>query len=241
MINLISLKAANAKRWADARVAPTAAAITVAKRLVMPAHKARYQAVEAVTGVPWFIIAVIHERESSQDWTRNLAQGDPWNRVSVHVPTGRGPFESWEDAAIDALVNCAPHAARNKDWGAGGALTMLECYNGLGYASRGVPSPYIWSGTDQYTSGKYVRDFVYDPGVVDRQLGCAALLKSMMTFDLTITFASPSTMPLREPKPKPALAPRQDPLPSISKPAKGSIGDAIASAISALLSIFRRR
>jgi lysozyme family protein len=88
--------------------------------------------------VPWAFIAVAHERESSQDWTGILAQGDPWNRVSVHVPAGRGPFKSWEDAAIDALVNCAPHAAQNKDWSIGGTLTMLEQYNGLGYASEAV-------------------------------------------------------------------------------------------------------
>ena len=76
---------------------------------------------------------------------------------------GEGRSGSWEEAAIDALVNCAPRAARNKDWSIGGTLTKLEQYNGLGYAARGRPSPYIWSGTDQYKSGKYVRDGVYDP------------------------------------------------------------------------------
>jgi hypothetical protein len=35
----------------------------------------------------------------------------------------------------------------------GGALTLLEQYNGLGYANRGLPSPYIWSGTDRYLKG----------------------------------------------------------------------------------------
>ena len=96
------------------------------------------------------MIAAIHERESSQNWFASLAQGDPWNRVSVHVPAGRGPFKSWEEAAIDALAHCAPYAARNRDWSVGGTLTMLEQYNGLGYAARGVPSPYLWAGTDQY-------------------------------------------------------------------------------------------
>jgi lysozyme family protein len=83
--------------------------------------------------------------------------------VSTHVPAGRGPFTSWEDAAFDALAMCPPFASRNKDWSPGGALTMLERYNGLGYAAKGVPSPYIWSGTDQYVSGKYVADHIYDP------------------------------------------------------------------------------
>ena len=67
---------------------------------------------------------------------------------------------------------------------------MLEEYNGLGYASRGVPSPYVWSGTDQYRSGKYVRDGVYDPNAVDSQLGCAGLLMAMMALDRSIDFGS---------------------------------------------------
>jgi lysozyme family protein len=173
MTDLNALKTANAARWANAKLTRNFA--SVASHLVALNAKQRYQTVEAKTGVPWFVIAAIHERESSQDWTGSLAQGDPWNRVSTHVPAGRGPFNCWEEAAIDALVNCAPFVARNKDWSIGGLLTMLEQYNGLGYASRGLSSPYIWSGTDQYKSGKYVRDGVYDPNAVDIHLGCAGL------------------------------------------------------------------
>jgi lysozyme family protein len=193
MTDLNALKQANAKRWANAKL--TRSFTAVATRLVAPVAKARYQGVSARTGVPWPFIAVAHERESSQNWAGSLAQGDPWNKVSVHVPAGRGPFKSWEDAAVDALVNCAPFAARNKDWSIGGTLTMLEQYNGLGYASRGIPSPYIWSGTDRYVSGKYVRDGVFDPHVVDQQLGCAGLLMAMMALDPTITFTGATITP----------------------------------------------
>lgn len=235
MTDLIALKAANEKRWANAKI--TRSFSTVAKHLVDPGAKARYLAVQKATGVPWPFIAVAHERESSQDWTGSLAQGDPWNRVSIHVPAGRGPFGSWEAAAIDALVNCAPHAARNKDWSIGGTLTMLEQYNGLGYASKGRPSPYIWSGTDQYVSGKYVRDGVYDPSAVDSQLGCAGLLKAMMALDPTITFTGvvlrPNITITTIPKPPTTPAP-----PSVTNPAKGSIGAFIANIFA---SIFKRK
>jgi len=71
----------------------------------------------------------------------------------------------------------------------GGALTLLEEYNGLGYAARGRPSPYIWASTNQYVKGKYIADGNYDPNAVDRQLGCAALLVRMMQIDPAITFA----------------------------------------------------
>lgn len=174
----------NAARWKVAKLTRAAEMTPVAKRLV--AAKARYKAVEAKTNVPWFIVAVIHQRESSQNFERSLAQGDPWNAVSTHVPKGRGPFPNWEAAAIDALVICPPHAAQWTDWSPGGAMTLLELYNGLGYCSRGLPSPYVWSGTDQYAKGKYVSDGVFDPNAVDKQLGCAGLLLAMQVVDPTI-------------------------------------------------------
>jgi len=236
MTDLNALKQANARRWANAKIT-RASFGGVAKHLVDPGAKARYQAVSAKTGVPWPFIAVAHERECSQDWTGSLAQGDPWNRVSVHVPVGRGPFRSWEEGAIDALANCAPYAARNKDWSIEGMLTKLEEYNGLGYAARGKPSPYVWSGTDQYKSGKYVRDGVYDPDAIDSQPGCAGLLMEMMALDPTISFKS-----VRPPNSAPGLPPRPAvippaPAPSITHPSKGSVGAFIATILS---TIFRR-
>jgi lysozyme family protein len=186
MTDLHQLTLANGRRWAARHVRPELVHTihAVAGRLV--AAKARYQVVEARTGVPWFIIAVIHERESSQSWAASLAQGDPWNKVSIHVPKNRGPFPSWEEAATDALVVCPPHAAKWTDWTIGGALCLLEQYNGLGYAARGLPSPYIWASTDQYQKGKYIADGHFDPNAVDHQLGCAALLSEMMAIDPSI-------------------------------------------------------
>jgi lysozyme family protein len=238
MTNLVALKAANAHRWAIAK--PTRNFAPVAGRLVAAAARGRYLAVEAATKVPWFFIAVAHERESSQNWNDSLAQGDRWNRVSVHVPAGRGPFTSWEDAAVDALVHCAPFAARNTDWSAGGTLTALEEYNGLGYASRGKPSPYIWSGTDQYTCGKYIRDGVYDPDAVDTQLGCAGLLLAMMALDPTISFAGATIASAKPVSVSPAPSQRNIANPSIRNPSKGSVGAFVASILSAIFSPKRK-
>ena len=188
-----SLAAANAARWAKARVTRASQFNTVAKRLI--ANKARYQAVAAKTGVPWFVIAVIHQRESSGNFAGVLHNGEKiigTGKKTRLVPAGRGPFSTWEQAAIDALTNCGPYAARNKDWSVGGTLALLERYNGLGYANRGLPSPYIWSGTDQYVKGKYVRDHVFDPNAVDQQLGCAGLIKAMQALDPSIKFGAAS-------------------------------------------------
>lgn len=228
MTDLVALKAANEKRWANAKLTRNFTA--VAKRLVAAGAKATYETVSARTGVPWAFIAVAHERECSQDWHGSLAQGDPWDKVSVHVPAGRGPFQSWEDAAVDALVHCAPYAAQNHDWSIGGTLTKLEEYNGLGYAARSRPSPYIWSGTDQYVSGKYVRDGRYDPNIVDTQLGCAGLLMAMMALDPSIKFDGVQPKPL---PPSAPVSPKAAPPPQSKNP--------IVSLIEFILSIFKRK
>jgi lysozyme family protein len=226
MVDFDALTRANLARWQQARQTRKTLSDKVAKDLV--AAKPRYQKVEAATGVPWAVIAVIHERESSQNWGRSLAQGDPWDRVSIHVPAGRGPFGSWEEAAIDALTECPPYLGKRRDWSLAGVLIALEMYNGIGYAARGVPSPYLWAGTDQYRSGKFIADGKYNSAIVDQQLGCVPMLFSMMALDPSITFTGAKVVPIT---PKPTQ-------PSIMNPSKGSIGAVIASIFAA---IFRRK
>ncbi len=188
MADLTALKVRNLSRWNAAKLTRAGEFRAVAAYLVAKEAKEHFQREEASTGVPWPVVAVIKQRECGRDpkWLLNIAQGDPWARKSVHVPAGRGPFQSWEIAADDALVNCKPNAANNKDWTPGGMMTLLERYNGLGYANKGLPSPYVWSGTDQYQRGKYVRDGVFNPNVVDVQLGCAGLLLAMQALDPSI-------------------------------------------------------
>src|SRR5262245_8787944 len=114
MLDIAKIEQANLQRWQRVRVNQDLIPLIdkVAGRLVAAPAKAMYQKVEAATGVPWAVIAVIHQREASQSWKANLAQGDPWNKPSIHVPRGRGPFKSWEAAAVDALTNCPPRAAQ---------------------------------------------------------------------------------------------------------------------------------
>lgn len=231
MVDLVALAARNAVRWKNAKITRGPEFAKVAPRLV--AAKARYQAVEAKTGVPWFVIAVIHQRESSQNWSMSLAQGDPWSSISTHVPKGRGPFPSWEAAADDALRVCHPYAARWKDWSVGGTLCLLEQYNGVGYAAKGIPSPYIWSGTDQYTKGKYVADGEFDANVVDKQLGCAGLILSMQQLDPSIAFGG-------------TVAPRPDaPLPGPNTPpivpAPPASTNILVLIVNALIALFKRK
>lgn len=179
---MATLAEMNKKRWDNMHISSAKGPVfkAVADRLLF--NKARYQAVSEALAkkgytIPWEFIAVTHIRESNGDWNTYLGNGQSLKKKTTIVPKGRGPFATWEEGAIDALVNAPPYAAKNKDWSIGGMLAKLEEYNGLGYKNKGVPSPYIWAGTDQYSKGKYVRDGVYDPNHVDTQLGCAGLLK----------------------------------------------------------------
>lgn len=180
----MDLKQKNKERWDNMHIYSNKGPLfkAVADRLMF--HKPRYEAVskalkEKGYDIPWEFIAVAHQRESNANFDTYLGNGQPLNKKTTIVPKGRGPFSSWEEGAIDALLNAPPYAAKNKDWTIGGTLTKLEEYNGLGYAAKDLPSPYLWAGTDQYTKGKYVRDGVYDPEHVDTQLGVAGLLRFM--------------------------------------------------------------
>jgi lysozyme family protein len=167
----------------------------------------------------WPFIAAIHERESSMDFNTSLGQGDPLTDrrgipiKTVHVPANRGPFsgpDAFEQAAVDALWYCAPYAAKtNKDWSISGMLTYLERYNGLGYAVRGLSSPYIWAGTNQYTSGKYIRDGVFSATAKDTQLGVAGFLNRISFMDNTLTYVEAPEASLQPTLPEPDQVPAQ--------------------------------
>lgn len=175
----MDLKEANFKRWQEMKINPGKAQQfkNVADKILM--NKNRYMFVAAKTNVPWEVIGVIHYRESSCNFNTYLGNGEPLSRKTRLVPKGRGPFATWEDGAVDALMNASPKAGLNKDWSIGGTLDIVEKYNGLGYARMGKPSPYVWAGTNQYTQGKYVADGKYDPSHVDTQLGCAGILNQL--------------------------------------------------------------
>ena len=130
-------------------------------------NKSRYQTVSSQTGVPAELIAAIHWREASGSFNARLHDGGSLSGYS-----------SWEAAAVNALTENSYGNINMNDittW-----YNFAERYNGLGYRNKGVSSPYVWAGTTNYTSGKYVADGVYDAGYVDQQLGVAVMLKALL-------------------------------------------------------------
>lgn len=162
-----------------------AARIEAAAKRILRA-KARYVAIEAETGVPWGLIGVLHMRESSNSFAGVLHNGEKiigTGRRTTLVPAGRGPFSSWEEAAVDALRIKGLHKLTRADWTLERMAYEAERFNGFGYRNRGRISPYLWAGTSHYSRGKYVRDGVFDPNHVDAQLGVIPVLLRVYTLD----------------------------------------------------------
>jgi lysozyme family protein len=62
------------------------------------------------------------------------------------------------------------------DWRLEKMLFNAEAYNGAGYHNKGMPSPYVWAGTNIQQPGKYTADGSFDPNHWDTQPGVAGLL-----------------------------------------------------------------
>lgn len=142
----------------------------------------KYLDVVKDTTVPPEVIAVLHNRESSLNFTKHLANGDPLTGRTVNVPKGIipnvNPPYTWQQAAEYVLFTMKRF--NNLNWDVANALDNIERYNGLGYRGDNKPwSPYLWSKTQFYKKGKYASDGVYDSQLVDKQWGCVPLLKEL--------------------------------------------------------------
>ena len=168
---------------------PILAGITINERSVselasvcntIESNKERYLSAQRLTGVPWDVIAACHYRESSLSFRGVLHNGEHiigTGRKTKLVPAGRGPFGSWEAAAVDAMM--IESSKFPKAWDTEGKLDFCERFNGMGYKKRGVSSPYVYAGTNKYSSGLYVADGKYSSTKVDLRLGTAAIIKGL--------------------------------------------------------------
>jgi lysozyme family protein len=145
-------------------------------------NKDLYAKISQATGVPPELIAALHYRESGCDFDTYLHNGQKLGTPTTIVPVGR-IFDDFYEAAVDALIS--------EQKGKGIKLTsdmtditmmmaFTEVYNGTGYTDyRNIASPYVYSGTNVYTSGKYVSDGTYSATAVDKQPGVYILAMSL--------------------------------------------------------------
>lgn len=146
------------------------------------ANRKRYEEVEGITKVPWYVIATIHSLEGSLNFKTHLHNGDPLTAKTVQVPKGRPPGSPpfrWEVSAVDALT--FDNMTSVKKWTLAVILFKLEGFNGFGYRTKHpeVLTPYLWSFSNHYEKGKFVADGKFNANAVSKQCGAAAILKSL--------------------------------------------------------------
>lgn len=195
----------------------TRAAKSIAERVLLGKHN--FDAVELKTGVRKLWSLASFEREASSNFRLSPAQGDPWDRISVHAPKGRGPFQNFDAAAEDAYHLDKLDAVGLDNWTWARACYEGEMFNGFGYRSHGIHTPYLWAGTNVYTKGKYTSDGRFDPGVRDQQIGIVPLMVMMVSLDPALVLAdllpiagAPSIVPAPQAAPMGFAAGRQDTL-----------------------------
>lgn len=188
----LALKPEYEHRLATLQITRASEVDRVAHRLLRPAILDHHKEIAAKTGVPAVWSACAFEREASSDFSKALGQGDRWDRVSVNVPRGKGPFTSWAAAAI--YYEHYDHVDDNSaPWSMAYACWKWEIYNGFGPRNHGRVSGYLLSGTDQYDpprgkAGKYVADGEWSPSTIDQQLGCVPLALRMIDIDPSLQF-----------------------------------------------------
>ena len=155
-------------------------------------NRPRYEAIQATTGVPWFVVGIIHSLETGLRFDRHLHNGDPLTArtklVPANRPRGVAPF-TFEQSCQDAL--CMKSYDKIEAWPVERIAWALENYNGWGYRKyRKILSPYLWSGSNHYRAGKYVADGKWSSTAVSTQSGGMPLLKAIAERCPDVTVAS---------------------------------------------------
>lgn len=235
------LKAEYAQLWASAvtRTSFKPALDASAKKIIE--SKERYQAVAAMTNVPWYVIGLIHQMEAGCSFACHLHNGDSLARRTVQVPanrppTGNGPFK-WEASACDALL--MKRLETITEWSVERICFELERYNGWGYRKfhKTTLTPYLWSGTTHYARGKYVADGKWDSTHVSKQTGAIPLLKRIMELDETVkpVGAEIEAAPLVPQETAPDSFVKADEKAPVSRPAVAVVAGTIATAAPAII------
>ena len=181
---LLEIAGEYVKMFDDAAIDPTKGPLVDKLATVLVSFRPTYLKLQADLQIPWHFIGLIHCMESNFNFGTHLHNGDTLMHRTVNVPKGRplaevaDPPFAWTTSAADALTMKGFHTQTN--WSLPAQLFRLEQYNGFGYRMRGRASPYLWSFSDRYTDGKFVKDGVFDPAAISKQCGAAVLLKHLI-------------------------------------------------------------
>jgi lysozyme family protein len=158
-----------------------------------------YQRLFEATGVPAAGLMALAEREMSGNLHCYLGNGQRLAKRTTIVPINRGPFPDTEEGfiagALDALhLDGLDQVARTPGgWTLPRFAYESEHWNGWGYRAPRIriPSPYPFGGTTVQQPGKFIRDHVYSPTLMDPQLGTIAIVEKLFELDPSLKFGDP--------------------------------------------------
>jgi len=212
MVKFVDLAAEYKSLWETAVIRPEKAQAVKAVVQKLRSLKPAYDEVAAATNVQWYIVGLIHSLESTFNMEAHLHNGDPLSGHTVQVPRGRpkngSPRFSWTASAIDALTMHGMQNIGKDGWSIERILFELERYNGFGYRRNHptVKSPYLWSCTNHYTSGKYIGDGKFSMTAVSAQVGAMAVLKQLVA-DGVVKIGVQADLPAPKPPQRPPAVP----------------------------------
>jgi lysozyme family protein len=166
----------------------------VVERTLLP-EKLLYQRVEGLVHIPAAALMALAMREMSGNTHCYLGNGQSLKHRTTIVPLNRGPF--LQEHPEDFVAGCLDSLhldGLDQVWTAPGGWSRSrfcyesESWNGWGYRSRGIPSPYVFGATNIQKPGKFPRDHIFDPTLWDPQLGTLAIVEEIFKQDSSLKF-----------------------------------------------------
>lgn len=154
-----------ANKWKHMNITQDTRSFSAAKQIADLVNMGKYNNISSKTNIPTYVIGILHYREASLNFNKRLQDGNNLD-----------PGMTFDQDAISILLKIfGTHA----NWSTiSNVLKHIESYNGFGYTGDNIKnnSPYVWSGTDLYTSGKFIGDKIYNSSYKDTQIGAAAIM-----------------------------------------------------------------
>jgi lysozyme family protein len=111
-------------------------------------NRVRYEKVSQNLHIPWKLVAVIHYAKDLCDFRRDLETGHTYQQEN---------YKTWEEAATVSIGRVLEKFTGNyaiKGWSFEEMLALAEDYFEQGYYEKGILSPILWAGTNNYLKGR---------------------------------------------------------------------------------------
>lgn len=155
----------------------------------------RYKKISDECKIPWYMLACIHSLEGAMDFNNNIQNGQSLSKKTTIVPVGKGPYASFEDSVREEFLKTRASDIKDYSWDIADVLWFLESHNGFGYYYKKINTPYLWSFTNHYKTGYYVRDGVFDGAAVSKQAGAVAIILGLVKHGY-LSFKVPEIKPV---------------------------------------------